>query len=91
MRQQISKPTNPFAAIDLLLGVEKEPVGDEWFSTAQYMAHSGLTKSAARAALEKLFKNGKLERWQGKCSTTLRRVSKFRIKAANPPRSNKRQ
>lgn len=92
MRQPTSKPTNPFAEIDRMLGLEAEPTGPEWFEIKQYMAYSGLSsKSAVARRLDALVKAGKMEHWVGTAAATKRITSKYRLKAANPPRSNKRQ
>ena len=55
MRQPTSKPINPFAEIDRLLGAEKEPMGPEWFTIVGYAKHSGHSTISECYVLLKMF------------------------------------
>ncbi len=82
MPRQTSKPTeNPWASLDAIMAVEKEPTGPEWFTTEQFAERYGLSRRCGEDRLRKMLKEGKLDHWRGTSQQSRRTINKWRVKA----------
>ena len=78
MQAPKSKPTdNPWAKLDSLIEKDREPMGPEWFTVAEYAARYGFSIPGAS---HKLKADKRFERWTGVCQSSRRRTNKFRLK-----------
>jgi predicted transcriptional regulator len=80
MPQPTLKPTDPWAALDALLNYSKEPEGEGWFTTDDYMKRYGVGRTAALRMLGKLATEGKLDHWEGNIAKLGRKGHKYRVK-----------
>lgn len=73
--------TDPWAALDAIVGATVEPTGPEWFTVVEFGKRYGIQRPAARERLVKLTTEGKLEQWKGLSTANKRTVTKWRVKA----------
>lgn len=81
MRAHTSKVTNdPWAAMDALIQEEQGPTGPEWFTIQAWAERYNKKQTTAKDVLGKMFRAGKLERWNGVPAGYSTRITKYRVK-----------
>ena len=83
MPAKTSKPTDPWAALDAIMATEPEPMGEEWFTCAQFADRYKINPRTAHAKLADMARKGKLDKWVGRREGQAGgHFSKYRVKGA---------
>lgn len=74
----MSKPTNPWSALDQLM--RTEPMGADWFTIVQFAVRYNMSVPGAGQRLTRMRLAGQLDHWKGLTTGSRRVINKYRLK-----------